>query len=212
MKSQYQNNVIQLLKQLLDAYHEIPPNWDSRDNIIQLISGIINTGPFWSFVHVNCRNDNAITIEGDLYGTLDKNNPQDPIGELIDYFNLREKGVFRFKVPDYNRNNVEIDLAIGKHYQDYFEPDEVVQLSRLLTEFQNEYRGEPVIENIELLQHAIRIGEERTSWGNMAFTRDQQYLIKLFTGWVFLYGMWMRFWKGPGQVIRCEPQNRDKHI
>lgn len=58
---------------------------------------------------------------------------------------------------------------------------------------------------------------------------NKKYIINLFITWVFLYGMWMGFWKGPGhplplrrieldeenkwrQAQKCEQDDRDEYI
>jgi hypothetical protein len=57
----------------------------------------------------------------------------------------------------------------------------------------------------------------------------QRSVVRIYLAWLFIYGMWMRFWKGPGrpwptvrvdvtnvkvreQADRCSPEDRDEHI
>jgi hypothetical protein len=57
-----------------------------------------------------------------------------------------------------------------------------------------------------------------------ALPQDQQYIVRLYLAWLFIYGMWMRFWAGPGNPWPtewveyggrgglCEVGARDEHV
>ena len=77
--------------------------------------------------------------------------------------------------------------------------------------------------SVGLLEYTNRItaAERKSQYNTMS--EEQQYLVRLYLAWLFLYGTWMRFWKGPGHpwprmtaremdVAICEPSMRDEHV
>ena len=222
-------------KELLDAY-EYQGTWENR---LQLIIGVIregNRGAIWAWRHKNCKNDDTYNIvETELHGDMDKDDPLDPtlsygvqanyrcyqISELTEMF---EQYPEQFTVPDINlQTNRGIDPTTGLEYSNQFPLQSIGQLLELLEEG-------PVNDNImaliniirtklqALTDEGIRITRLRNEFN--AFMPEQQYHAKLFIVWLFLYGNWMRFWKGPGNPwpynVRgndvCVPASRDEHI
>jgi hypothetical protein len=176
------------------------------------------TGPRWFAVHDACRNDDAVTIDGDLYGDINKNNPDDPtlaygtpeyyrcyqVSELKQFFKNDDQGYFHFYVPDYNPRIATLDPITGRPYVPEFTIEDMNRLATLLddTILPNYWIGElyDIVEGglrrIEREGVQRRFADARTSY-NVA-TPEQKHLIKLFVAWLFFYGIWMRFWKGPG--------------
>jgi hypothetical protein len=236
-------------KELLDAYPGVSVNWQDRNDIIRSINRIVDSGPEWTVMHTDCKNDNSITLDGDPYGTVNKNNPEDPtlsfgypdyyecyqVSELERFFTRTDQPLFKFLVPDYNPRNVGIDPTTGEPYRDSFKVKEINNLVYVLRELREEHPSKLIDSLIEAIDNGFeKLQEynertEKLSEKYNAMNPDQQYLIKLFVAWIFLYGMWMRFWKGPGYLWptakielrqkkewddaeRCEPTDRDEHI
>jgi hypothetical protein len=221
-------------KELIDAY-EFPNSKNWFDKFLLIVDYIEESeSPMWAWRHRHCQNDNTRNLEENTFhGDMNKDDPNDPtlsyglpgnyrcyqVAELIYTFNTNEG----FTIPDFNANNVGIDPTTGEAYAQEFTTDSIRQLQELL-------RENPVGNNVRDLQDVITRKLEETS-EELArlremkreydrFTPEQQYLINLFIAWIFIYGMWMRFWKGPGYEYPydshvsdiCIPTTRDKHV
>lgn len=217
-------------QEIIDAFDLNELNLYRRSDILQKIRGEI-TNNYWFLEHTKCRNDDSITIiTMEKYGELDKNDLNDPIvsygnrfkydcyplSELVTSFREYD-GDFKFKIPDKN---------------DEFTLREIIELAALVETMPNSDNKTEFFRAFEKgfafdmeLKNKLKI--IRTKYSK--FNPDEQYLIKLFFSWLFLYGMWMRFWKGPGYPYpimrihniydeaernkqqRCSPAERDQH-
>jgi len=220
-------------RELMDAYEPPPRNQDGTDfwrNRNDLINYYVETGKggaMWSWRHLRCQNDNTRNVvEFTLHGEIDKDDPNDPtlsygtltnyrcyqISELTEVFKQYEG---EFRVPDYKDIGVQ-DFPIAS----------IRQLQTLLknrTEQSRKYNyGDlPKIVGKKLIEFTLVTDKlNRLKMEYDRFTVDQQYLANLFIAWVFFYGMWMRFWKGPGYewpyntsgLDVCIPTIRDEHV
>ena len=238
---QTMNVLIDQLKQyttreLIDAYEYDEPFGD-RD---QLIRGIIQdrAGAKWSWRHKYCKNDDTQNVkEFERHGDMNKDDPNDPtlsygvrsnyrcyqVSELIEMFTQYPE---EFRVPDINLWEQQgIDPTTRLPYTQQFPLESIRRLRTLLVTAPQRYHI------IELLHLVDRKLAELTDVGRAitrlkteydAFTPEQQYLARLYIAWIFFYGNWMRFWKGPGNpwpyethtTARdiCIPASRDEHI
>jgi hypothetical protein len=179
-------------------------------------------------------------MEGELHGAMNKDDPQDPtlsygvqknyrcyqINELEAAFNDHD-GAFRFRVPDWNapgpNKPTTIDPITGNPLVSDFSLESIQQLQLFL---QNApYNVEGLIQKIRQGLQAFndirrRVMTIRAQYNEM--NTQQQYNVRLYLTWMFIYGMWMRFWKGEGHAwptqfnktdenLRCTTQDRDKH-
>ena len=225
------------LTELINAYEPVG-TWSNRSELIETIAlearGI---GPRWSWRHRNCNNDDTINIiTTDRHGDIDKDDPTDPtlsygvqkdyrcyqVSELVAAFGDYD-GTFVFRVPDW--------IVTGPGLGPDFPLASIHQLLQLLQTSPPEYNVGQLIAKIRegLALHnedARLIYTLKTQYDK--FTPEQQYLAKLYLVWLFIYGMWMRFWKGPGfswptfrvdvsnptareREQRCSPEDRDEH-
>ena len=221
-------------KELTDAY-EYDGRWENRNSLILSIIREAHRGAIWSWKHKHCKNDDTYNItEDELHGNINKDDAIDrtlsygvqgnyrcyQVSELAEIF---EQYPEEFIVPDVNLQvNTGTDPTTRLNYTNRFPVTSIRQLLELLrSERQNEnIIALATIINTKLItltneETTIQLGEEFN-----AFTPEQQYQAKLFIVWLFLYGNWMRFWKGPGNPwpynVRgndvCIPASRDEHI
>lgn len=190
--------------ELVDAYDVEPPyNWVSRSDLIARILDDAETyarGSQWSFRKRNCNNDETINIvSGDF---RDKNDPNDPIlsyGTMTNYrcYNLDELMVsfrntetgFVFAVPDWKAGE-EMSLF------------PLASIRQLRTLLQNTHNAlyKPLLDKItegfaQMNQAGARLRGLRTQY--LAFTPEQQQLVRDYLAWMFLLSATFRFWKGP---------------
>jgi len=97
--------------------------------------------------------------------------------------------------------------------------EKITLLKNLLVNAPNGYNVKGLLEKITMGLKVITTAAYKiTLLKNEydTFTPEQQYIAKLYLAWLFMYGMWMRFWKGPGNpwpiTIECRPEERDEHI
>jgi len=124
-----------------------------------------------------------------------------------------------------------IDPTTGEALVADFPIESIRQLKQLLENNVPRYNVEPLLNKIDgglnaMNEAAARVRQIKNQYDTM--TADQQYFIKLYLTWLFIYGMWMRFWKGPGfpwptEYLnihnqearnlrgRCSPRDREEH-
>lgn len=230
-------------RELIQAYWE-PKSWERRIDVIREIIDDIHGAPQWFETHETCQNDDAVTIEGDQYGEVNKNNPNDPtiaygrrgyyrcyqVSELLKFFRVDEHGDFHFYVPDYNPTIRTPDPLTGQPYQREFSVNDMKDLESLLEEYYDRTVTQIVRELLTIIGQGLerieregvnRVIRNLSNSYNDA-TPTQQHLIKQFVAWLFFYGIWMRFWKGPGHpwprmiggggADVCEAAIRSEHI
>lgn len=233
-------------RELIESYEHDDYNWRTRD---QLISGIIEAsekGPVWSWRHKYCQNDDSMNIaEFERHWDINKDDPIDPtlsygvqnnyrcyqVNEIIEMLNQYPN---EFIVPDVNLNiNIGIDTTTRLPYTNVFPQAAMRQLIELLSDPgktpHEKIRDAPnILELREIL--SIRLPNRSpeadltenllSQFNNL--TSEQQFHGELFIAWIFLYGNWMRFWKGPNNewpyetrvdnMDICIPASRDEHI
>ncbi|CAH6418143.1 Hypothetical protein HVR_LOCUS15, partial [uncultured virus] len=239
------------LKEIVDAYEPIEP-WRNREELLQIIRADLRGGSRWAWRHNFCNNDNTFNImEAEPHGTIDKNDPENPtlaygvqrnyrcyqVDELTASFRDYD-GTFIFQVPDWIAPDPRggrvamIDKTTGAPLISEFPLESIRQLRILLQNPPPGYQVQPLIAQIDDGINANNDATRRARGLKTqydAFTPAQQYLAKLYLAWLFIYGMWMRFWKGPGHAWattrvdirdetnrreeqRCTPQERDEHV
>lgn len=237
------------IKELVVIYEPID-EWSNRNELITVILNDANDPPRWSWRNRYCNNNNTMNvITGELHGNTNKNDPEDPtvsygtqrnyrcyqISELEASFRIYD-GVFKFLVPDWIGPQLGedpiIDSIIGQPLGEEFSIDSMDQLRNLL-------RTTPQGYNLGQLENIINTHLTEIRRGNAdvqvhfdlynKMSQNQESEVRLYLAWLFIYGMWMIFWKGPGhpwstirvnvtnieerdQAQRCSPQERDEHI
>jgi hypothetical protein len=207
---------IYTLKEIVDAY-EITTPWSGRQELLNVIETERRGGSKWSWRHSYCNNDttpNLIDIVP--HGEMNKDDPNNPtlsygvIGnyrcyqmeELVESFRTLEDGTFVFGVPDYAQNL--IDPTTGIQLVDRFPVESIRQLDELLNSAPATYNQKLINELRTKIQEGFdaqnaelqRIRNLRSRYEQM--TPAQQSLVNIYLAWVFMFGFWMRFWRGPG--------------
>jgi hypothetical protein len=221
-------------KELINTY-EPTSDWITRENLIDIIIRDGLSPARWSWRHLHCQNDDTMNIhEFKQHGDINKDDPNDPtlsygiqanyrcyqISELITMFSEYPE---EFRDPDYHRDNLGIDPTTGLEYSRSFSVESIKRLRELLRQSPKEYNVKNLVDVIDrklttLDENMLKIKRMKEEYDQ--FDVNQQYLANLFIVWVFLYGMWMRFWKGPGypwvyspsDIDMCIPSDRDEHI
>lgn len=230
------------IKELVEAYEPVS-TWYRRERLVSVISQESRGGSNWSWRHRYCNNDDTMNvIEAEPHGQINKDDPNDPTisygvqrnyrcyqaSELEQSFRDYD-GTFLFRVPDHT-NPPQIDPTTGNPLMREFPLESIQELKDLIWEPPAGYNVRDlvakVVEGLILTDiTATRIQGFKDRYNQ--FNEEQKSIIKLYLAWLFMYGMWMRFWKGPGHewptvrinVIdpqqrgeRCGPEERDEHI
>jgi hypothetical protein len=173
--------------------------------------------------HKWCNNDDTLNIEeGELHGAINKNDPANPtfsyglqmnyrcyqLEELILAFSPDSEGVIQFKVPDYNPRIPTHDPTTNGPLVQTFPLNSIEQLLGILEAWLRDGVGPLALRNsIARLEHVVIEGiaynnATRTYFRMIRqeyerFTPEQQRLARIYLTWLFLFGMWIRFWHGP---------------
>ena len=237
-------------REIVNAYEPIA-DWSNRSNLINIIiDEYRNNQSRWTWRNKHCNNDDTYNIiEAERHGDVNKDDRNDPtlsygtihnyrcyqIEELIASF--REyNGEFIFRVPDWTAPVPGIPVPINPTTRAPLESTFSIESIRQLREL---LRDSYVTDQIRRLLTVIDTGLEFNNEVNAQMrtitnqfnklNNDEQNTVKLYLAWLFIYGMWMRFWKGPGnpwpvshvfinqsasrlKENRCDPSDRDEHI
>jgi hypothetical protein len=203
--------------ELFDAYDLILQTWTSRKDLLEKIVSTSKEGPKWSFRNRNCSNLqrlNVVTIEEPIptddpedpilaYGTL-SNYRCYQISELEDAFKEDLNIGFVFNVPDW----VSPGTPVSYTPPDYREfPLESMRELRSFLRQNLQPIYQPLLTKIEqglVLKNAInaRMGIYRQEYSQMV--PEDQALVQEYIFLLFIMGMYMRFWKGPGHPFPME--------
>ena len=234
------------LKEIVEAYEPMG-RWGNRNGLIDVVREEGRGGSQWSWRHRYCNNDDTMNvIMADLHGDMDKDDPTDPTLSYGVQKNYRcyqaselaaswredpEDHIFHFRVPDWvpatQGTAARIDPTTGAPLLRDFPIESIRQLRTLL-------QTPPAGYNVKELSAKVTEGLNAANNANILMRRlkteyeakpqDQQYVIQLYLAWLFVFGMWMRFWKGPGNAWptewvegggggeRCELGRRDEHV
>lgn len=214
-------------KELSDHYEPRLP-WSDRKELLRIIYDDVNGDPRWSFCSLLfCKNDDTMNIlTGELHGDENKYNTEDPTlsfgtsknyqcyqaTELLGSFGEFEN-VFMFRVPDW---------LPGSNSPREFPIESIKQLQKLIDNYPRygiiKQLGVKINTGLKTMKDAkqrIRALEQEY----LAFNPEEQDVIKLYLAWLFSFGMWMRFWKGPGNPwpvrnagYELTPETRDAHV
>ena len=224
-------------RELLDAY-PIPDIWANRLNLVRLIFENYR-GPVWRLLVKDCKNDDTFNvIEDELHGTINKDNKADPTfsygtyhnyrcyqtSELVASFHEDESG-FHFTVPDWINPALNIG-RVGSNIEE-FSGKSMLQLLDVINSYLEEENADiilkPLIDKINLGLSKLDIIREELA-NNIkiyeSFQEPEKQWATIYLVWLFLFSMWMRFWKGPGHSYPfttkspdyCESPIRDEHI
>lgn len=197
--------------ELLDAYEITFDDWSSRRDFLEKIALEAIGGAKWSFRNRRCANiPGENLILGEERTTTDPDDPIISYGTLNNYrcyqiselegsFTYTEEEGFTFRVPDWIKESFR---QPGQTYPEIreFPTASIRQLKRLL-----ETANQPIYK--ELL---TKITNGLADKGNVKrmitklkdeyqrFAPEDQSTAQDYIFWMFLLGMYMRFWKGPG--------------
>jgi len=230
----YNNLSVYTSKELIEAYEPLM-EWNGYYDLIRIIILEKEETARWAWRHRWCNNDDTMNVlEGELHGNMNKydiNNPTVSYGTQRNYrcYQINElensfreiDGVFHFYIPDWRPGDNDREFSI-----------ETIRELRTLI------RSAPRIPLINAILRKIAIGIRwykntemttrrlKTIYDSM--TAEQQHIVRLYLAWLFMYGMWMHFWRGPGHpwpteqiellnvrrghILRCNSEDRDEHI
>jgi len=229
-------------KEIVSAYEPIGA-WTDREDLIGVISIEMRGGSMWAWRHRYCNNDdteNVMSVE--QHGDMDKDDPNNPtlsygvtknyrcyqVDELTAFFGPdpnADDDIFRFRVPDW-RDDID-DPVTGQKLINEFPLESIKQLRELLRNPPRGYDVESLLiqvnEGIDAADNTkLKLRTLKTQYQKLP--EDAKYLVRYYLAWIFVYGMWMRFWKGPGNewptawiegggyAGRCEVGRRDQHV
>ncbi|CAH6420730.1 Hypothetical protein HVR_LOCUS1271, partial [uncultured virus] len=237
--SYYTNN------ELIESY-EPRAKWNSRNDLLRIIQEDVLGIPRWSFTHRYCNNDNTMNIlTGEQHGETNKDDIEDPTLSFGVHKNYRcyqtselegsfreNNGTFMFAVPDWTGLVSEIDPTTAAPLIREFSLDSIKQLLTLLENAPVAYDVSGLItkikQGLDMLKSA-RIQTLHLKQQLDTFTDSQKQIVRTYIAWMFMYAMWMRFWKGPGNPWpitkvnvrrerdrannhRSSPEERDEHV
>jgi len=212
------------LKEILETYEPVNiwKSWEELLDLLREFSGNLTVTPQWSWRHNFCANDDTFNVlDMDLHKDMDKNNLEDPtisygipgnyrcyqILELIAAWNEDEEGIFRFTVPDWT--NKTKDNITNKMLDKEFPIESIKQLKQLVLSMPKKWikeqpknymlttLSEKVVKGLLSLKILSTIMNKLQKEYNN-FDENRKYLVKLYLCWLFIFGMWLRFWKGQG--------------
>ena len=200
-------------KELIDAYGpDIYAGFGSRSDLIDTIIDENQRQPLrWALVHSGCKNEESKNIvtsaEHKLinkdekftvsYGSFPNGYNCYQLDELI--MSFRNDGndidsTFRFFIPD----------SEEKGWDKVFPEKSIVQLISLLKSYAIFNPNAEVKEFIEHVEDGIRFNKESKSTAAKyakeirIFTKEEKNQAGQYFVWIFLFGMYNRFWNGPG--------------
>ena len=234
------------LKEIVDAY-EPTGNWTKRKELVDLVREEGRGGSQWSWRHRHCNNDDTLNIiEVEPHGKVNKDDPTDPtlsygvqknyrcyqISELeASWIEDPEDHIFHFRVPDWTSPSKErpaqIDPTTGAPLLRDFPIESIRQLRQLLQNPPPGYQLGNIMAKIDeginaANNAAILVRRLKAEYDIMS--EPAKYIVRLYLAWMFTFGMWMRFWNGPGHPWptrwvegggggdRCETGRRDEHV
>ena len=229
------------IKEIVDAYEPMG-NWNTRKELINLIHEEgQDVGSKWSWRHRHCNNDDTMNImDVEPHGQMNKDDPNDPTlsygvrgnyrcyqaAELIGSWREDpEDHIFHFRVPDWTKT--AIDKTNNQPLIQDFPIESIRQLRELLRTIPAGYNVRELVtkvnDGLAAAANATVLMRRLMNEYN-AKSEQEKGIIRLYLVWLFVYGMWMRFWKGPGYEWpvgwvegggggdRCETGRRDEHI
>lgn len=217
--------------EIIDAYGPFNfQGWADRPTFLSNVVSESQRGSHWHFRSRRCANDDRMDVVE--FDDRIKDDPVNPIisyGTLTNYrcytmqellFTFRETGEegFRFAVPDFMRGDPLSDFPL----------ESIRQLRQLLVDTSN-----PVFEELiaridqglaELNVTVTRMRALRRTY--LDSPEQAKAMIRDYLAWLFVTGMWMRHWRGPGfpwphsaeSLVRtqtagyCTTINRDENV
>ena len=229
------------IKEIVDAYEPMGA-WKTRKELFNLIHEEgQDAGSKWSWRHRHCNNDDTMNImDVEPHGQMNKDDPNDPTlsygvrgnyrcyqaAELIGSWREDpEDHIFHFRVPDWTKT--AIDKTNNQPLIQDFPIESIRQLRELLQTIPAGYNVRELVtkvnDGLAAANNATVLMRRLMNEYN-AKSEQEKGIIRLYLVWLFVYGMWMRFWKGPGYewpvvwvedgrgAERCEIGRRDEHI
>jgi len=215
-------------KELIKKY-EPRGYWNTRKELLDIIDEDVNGEAKWFFSNKYCINDKTINIlTGENHEDNDKNDTDDPIisygkHKIYSCYQISEidacfreyDGFYEFRNPDWQEHS---------QYIKEFPLESIKQLKELLV---NKEKGSKILSLLKNINEGIKKSQSddiiisRIKRTFEKFTYDQKNLATKYIVWMFLYSMWMRFWKGPSyplpitksdQKNRSTPNERNEYV
>lgn len=234
--------------------HDISESNNTREYLLFKILEMYQDNSWYMYTGNECQNDLLVDpISLDKKSDINKYNPDDPtfvygipgvgmcyqLDELMAAFEPID-GVYRFINPDFTGRDTLVDQITGERIGKEFSINCIKNLRHLVYDALDTAQDKLIIipykDKLEKFLMLIDKGLEYNSdvaknLNKMiaqyrSFTLEQTQLVnKVFT-WLFMFGMWMRFWRGPGYLWpeerikllsekqreeqgRCDEQERD---
>ena len=213
--------------ELFDTYEAPIFDWRNRTELFKAIYNNAKVGSQWNITNQYCNNDAFdSTTMAEPMGQVDKNDPEDPIlsygvprnyrcyllSDLLASFRLTtgDEGeeTFVFEVPDFVPVQHRKDPKLNYVEIREFTVESMKQLHKLLTELAQArpVQGQPSIfkplidkidRGLELKNEALdRLNNVKKIFNQL--NAEQKRAIEDYILNIFIYGMYNRYWKGPG--------------
>lgn len=178
--------------------------WKYKRDLLKLVSNQLKTPMFRMHMKKHsCTNFDLMNLTTLKPHLEDRPTKKDPIiyygypgnykcyqlSELEDTFRIySDDGMFHFGVPDY----------IPNVSQKFFPIDSIKQLKEILPSYEPFSNLSDIIE--KGLEYGDIVKKTITDIFNIYDSMDysRKYTVQLYLIWLFLFGMWLRNWKGPG--------------
>lgn len=229
-----QQLAIYTIDEIADVY-EPQGTWFNRNGFIEELKQSYSAEPRWSWRNRHCNNNRMFNVlEGELRANINKNDLNNPtvsygvvgnyacyqVAELEASFREDVNGVFQFFNPDWSPVNNVVEKV--------FPTASMRQLRDLLDNRTNDSPAisalhDKIVQGLAALAATTELVRKLRDEYNRMDPFGHQMIVKTYFVWLFLYGMWLRFWKGPGQpwplkwgegigTDRCTAGTRDSNV
>lgn len=175
-------------KEIVEYYEPRFP-WKNREELFNVIYKDITENNKWSTSNKYCQNDNTMNIlSTELHKDIDKNKE-------FTYSYGKHKNY-----DCYQEDELELSFS-----ESFIVPDKtntlfpiysIKQLQEIIPETHESFIK--TVDNTLKLATNAKLQINKVLEQYKQFNIKEKELINNYLIWMFLYGMWMRFWKGPG--------------
>lgn len=205
-------------RELLEKY-PIHVTFENRNDLIGKIF-LSQRGEYWNDENDRCENDDTYNVEQDkLHGEVDKDDFDDPTfsygtynhrncyqqKELEQAFMEDTEGEFHFYIPDAKPTDINKEFPAKK--------------MNTLLDFADGELYDKVVEGLKKINIIQKELDNTIQIYNSFNEKDKQWAT-IFLVWLFIFSMWVRFWRGPGNPYPhetesgeyCTPIDRDTNV
>jgi len=154
------------------------------------------------------------------------------VSNITQNTSLTEGSVSGFDASGRRQPVVIQPLATNIRLNREFSVESIRQLKNMLENAPLAYNVSSLLDKINAGLNILKSARMQTLHFKrqyQAFTPEQRHIVDIYFTWMFMYSMWMRFWKGPGNVWpmakinvrnplsrsiahRSSPVQRDEHV